>query len=100
MFQKFGKNSFNGNFFWFTAEGLTVFHHDHLDRVVEISHCSEEDCFKLEVQSEFENRIRYDYGYQTQITVPSVFTGCNLTNKKLSTAMEINITISCFAWLQ
>ena len=46
MFQKFGKNSFNGNFFWFTAEGLTVFHHDHSDRVVEISHCSEEDCFK------------------------------------------------------
>jgi len=28
------------------AEGLTVFHHDHSDRVVEISHCSEEDCFK------------------------------------------------------
>ena len=53
---------------------------------------------QVEVQSNFENRIRYGYGYPTKITVPSVFTGCNLTNKKLSTAMEINITISCFAW--
>ena len=34
--------------------------------------------FILEVQSNFENRIRYGYGYPTKITVPSVFTGCNL----------------------
>ena len=32
----------------------------------------------IEVQSNFENRIRYGYGYPTKITVPSVFTGCNL----------------------
>ena len=53
----------------------------------------------LEVQSEFKNRIRYDYGYLTQITVPSVFTGCNLTNKKLSTAMEIKtrLKVSIFS---
>ena len=49
--------------------------------------------FSLEVQSEFKNRIRYDYGYLTQITVPSVFTGCNLTNKKLSTAMEEQVAL-------
>ena len=51
----------------------------------------------VEVQSNFKSRIRYSYGNLTQITVPSVFTGCNLTNKKLSRAMEINITISCSA---
>ena len=43
----------------------------------------------IEVQSNFKSRIRYIYGYLAQITVPSVFTGCDLTNKNLSTAMEI-----------
>ena len=32
----------------------------------------------LEVQSNFENMIRYGYEYPTKITVPSVVTGCNL----------------------
>ena len=36
---------------------------------------------KLEVQSNFKSRIRYSYGNLTQITVPSVFTGCNLIKK-------------------
>ena len=44
---------------------------------------------QLEVQSNLKCRIRYSYGYLAQITVPSVFTGCNLTNKNVSTAMEI-----------
>ena len=44
----------------------------------------------LEVQSNFKSRIRYSYGYLTQITVPSVFTACNLTNNRLARITEIS----------